>query len=350
MKKENIANIVGEVYRNIKLSYTGGAVDMYIPKPPLDLKIHAYDVNALYPFVMLSNKYPIGDPIYFEGNIINHYRQLSIENSLYSKSRPFGFFYCKIIAPKDLKHPILQIHHKTKDGIRTISPLGNFEGMFFSEELYNAEKFGYKFEVLWGYIFKSDFIFKEYVETMYNLRLQYPKSDPMNLICKLLLNSLYGRFGMSDNLGDITILEKDKYDLLFDNTNIKDIIDIESHVIMRNIKESYELETETSHSNINIAVASAVTAYARIYMSQFKNNPNLPNLYYTDTDSTYFDGPLPDSFISNTELGKMKLEGIYDKALFLAPKLYALENTKDGESIIKIKGCEALKNLLKIII
>jgi len=73
-------------------------------------------------------------------------------------------------------------------------------------------------------------------------------------------------------------------------------------------------------------------------MSQFKNNPNLPNLYYTDTDSTYFDGPLPDHLVSSTDLGKMKLEGIFDKALFLAPKLYALENTKNGESIIKIKG------------
>jgi hypothetical protein len=88
--------------------------------------------------------------------------------------------------------------------------------------------------------------------------------------------------------------------------------------------------------NINIAIASAVTAYARIHMSQFKNNPNLPNIYYTDTDSAYFDGPIPDKFISNTKLGKLKLEGIYDKAIFLAPKVYALKN--DSEEIIKIKG------------
>jgi len=342
MKKENIANITGDVYKEIKLAYTGGSTDIYIPKPPLGFKIYAYDVNALYPFVMLNNIYPVGDPIYFEGNIINNYRYISIENRL--NSRPFGFFYCKIQAPENLLHPILQIHHKTKDGIRTISPLGNFEGMFFSEELYNAQKFGYKFEVLWGYIFNSDLIFKDYVEKIYNLRLQYPKSDPMNLICKLLLNSLYGRFGMSDNLGKITILDKNKDDLLFDNVTIKDLIDIGDHIIMRNLKENYELETEEQYSNSNIAIASAVTAYARIHMSQFKNNHNLPNLYYTDTDSTYFDGPLPDNMVSQTELGKIKLEGIFDRAVFLAPKVYGLEN-KD-ESIIKIKGLtkEAIKN------
>jgi len=88
--------------------------------------------------------------------------------------------------------------------------------------------------------------------------------------------------------------------------------------------------------NISIATASAVTAYARIIMSQFKNNPLFPNLYYSDTDSLYFDGPIPDSFISPTILGKLKLEGVYDSAVFLAPKVYALKN-QDG-LIVKIKG------------
>lgn len=79
-------------------------------------------------------------------------------------------------------------------------------------------------------------------------------------------------------------------------------------------------------------------------MSQFKNNPNLPNLYYSDTDSLYFDGSIPDNFISPTELGKLKLEGIYDKAVFLAPKVYALQNS--SQLIIKIKGLtkEAINN------
>ena len=93
---------------------------------------------------MLTNDYPIGNPTFFEGNIFLHHQT---PRQTIPKDKPFGFFYCKIIAPRDLKHPILQIHHKTKAGIRTISPIGTFEGMFFSEELYNAEKFGYKFDI-----------------------------------------------------------------------------------------------------------------------------------------------------------------------------------------------------------
>jgi len=74
-----------------------------------------------------------------------------------------------------------------------------------------------------------------------------------------------------------------------------------------------------------------------------KNNPNLPNLYYTDTDSTYFDGELPDYLISKNELGKMKPEGIFDKVIFLAPKVYVLKNKE--KEVIKIKGLtkEAIK-------
>ena len=34
----------------------------------------------------------------------------------------------------------------------------------------------------------------------------------------------------------------------------------------------------------------------------------------------------------------MKLEGIYDKAAFLSPKLYALKNKDSAGEIIKIKG------------
>lgn len=48
------------------------------------------------------------------------------------------------------------------------------------------------------------------------------------------------------------------------------------------------------------------------------------NLYYSDTDSIYIDRPLPEKFISDTRLGALKLEGFYDKAIFLAPKMYAL--------------------------
>jgi hypothetical protein len=71
-------------------------------------------------------------------------------------------------------------------------------------------------------------------------------------------------------------------------------------------------------------------------MSQFKNNPNFV-LYYSDTDSAYINKPLPNNMINNKILGKMKLENVLNKAIFLAPKVYYLI-TKDNNHIYKVKG------------
>jgi hypothetical protein len=102
----------GKIAQNIRQSYTGGAVDMYIPRPQKGVKIFGYDVNSLYPFVMKEYPMPTGKPTQFFGDI----RKI--------EPKAFGFFYCEIIAPNNLKHPILQTHVKVNKGIRTIAPLG----------------------------------------------------------------------------------------------------------------------------------------------------------------------------------------------------------------------------------
>jgi DNA polymerase elongation subunit (family B) len=97
--------------------------------------------------------------------------------------------------------------------------------------------------------------------------------------------------------------------------------------------------------NVSIAIAAAITAYARIHMSQFKNNPNF-ELYYSDTDSIFIDRPLASEFISKTELGKLKLEYELNDAIFLAPKVYYLE-TINGDIIYKVKGLKHIVELSK---
>jgi DNA polymerase type B, organellar and viral len=58
-------------------------------------------------------------------------------------------------------------------------------------------KFGYKFKILRGYTLDSEFIFTEYVDKNYSFKSSVSPGDPIYIISKLLLNSLYGRFGMS---------------------------------------------------------------------------------------------------------------------------------------------------------
>jgi hypothetical protein len=158
----------------------------------------------------------------------------------------------------------------------------------------------------------------------------------MNYIAKILLNSLYGRFGMDDNFSEIIVIHKDYYS------------DLENkyfdHILKTQELDDYKLVTldktdsqnDDSTHNISIGIAAAITAYARIHMSQFKNNSKI-NLYYTDTDSAYTDSKIDESLISSTILGKLKLENVCKKAIFLAPKVYCLE-TEKNEFIYKVKG------------
>lgn len=94
-------------------------------------------------------------------------------------------------------------------------------------------------------------------------------------------------------------------------------------------------------NKISIPIASAITAYARIFMSQFKNKEeNIFRLYYTDTDSLHisifdkkkFDVMFPG--IIGSRIGQFKIEVEFKKVVYVAPKVYA-GITKDG----KKKNC-----------
>ena len=326
MKEENIPKLSGKIANDIRSGYTGGSCDVFIPQSKPKVKIKCLDVNSLYPFIMVNNCLPVGTPNYFKGNI------LKIDPNA------FGFFFCKINAPNNIEHPILQTHVKTNNGIRTISPIGTWNDMIFSNEMYNAMKYGYTFEVLWGYTFESDIVFKDYVDFLYNLRSQYDKSNPMNFIAKILMNSLYGRFGMDDNFLEIKVIHKNYYPN-FENKfidSITDVLDLEDYKLVKFRLEKDE--TDETELDISIGVAAAITANARVYMSQFKNNPKIV-LYYTDTDSIYIDenSETDINLINDKILGKLKLENIAKKAIFLAPKVYCLK-LENGETVYKAKG------------
>jgi DNA polymerase elongation subunit (family B) len=199
-----------------------------------------------------------------------------------------------------------------------------------------------KYQYLYKFTPKN--VFKEYVACLYQLRLDYPKTNPLNLIAKLLLNSLYGRFGMIDEFPDISIFKDknsfNKFMLESNNQDVFETIDLGNSLLVKHRSEDKNQQNmlygNLETHNTNIAIASAITAYARIHMSQFKNSLDF-NLYYSDTDSIYIDNPLPDNLVNSKVLGKMKLENILNKAIFLAPKVYYLI-TESGNHIYKVKG------------
>ena len=330
MPENTLYQLLGKPERDIREAYTGGAVDVYqtnnsINWNPFSLikrTLYYYDVNSLYPYIMANLAVPVGKPIAFEGDI----RKVD--------PRAQGFFYCEMKTPDNDFYPILQRKVKTLQGIRTIAGLGTWTGWISSYELDNAAKRGYEFKIIRGYKFRTQVIFDKYVNTMYNLRLKYSKDDPMNFVAKLLLNSLYGKFGMKTETTQVTMYDtKDIHDrkvLKFTikdlRESIQDIFYIDNFVVILEkdvIRFKYNEKEDLYHGlDVNIAIAATITAGGRIHMSQFKPSGWLNKfLFYTDTDSLICSEKLPSRLVGN-QLGQMKLEHIIKDGVFLAPKVY----------------------------
>lgn len=85
---------------------------------------------------------------------------------------------------------------------------GEWTGTYFSQEIKNCEKYGYEFEILGGYIFESRKLFKDYIETMNEIKVSNPKNSPMYLIGKMLMNHLFGRFALDPWLPECVFMKK----------------------------------------------------------------------------------------------------------------------------------------------
>jgi DNA polymerase type B, organellar and viral len=323
----NIPTLNSKLDNIIRLGYMGGSTD-YFYKYGENLK--HYDVNSLYPKAMCN---PM--PMEFLGEIDG--TKLELQDI-------FGFAEARITTPNNLDVPLLPLKIENE----TIHPLGSWIGIYFTEELKTVNKYGYKVELIKVYNFTKADIFTNYINYFYEIKKF--ATGPLRLIAKMHLNTLYGYFGRRKTLIETKNVYKNDLMKYYSSNTIFSEININENIstilmssnldydLINEIKESTDLHLTTSFRNIksNVAIAAAVTAYARIHMSQFKNNPDF-NLYYTDTDSGYFNKPLPEHMVNSKILGKMKLENIIDKGIFLAPKMYYLKN-KDGKVIYKVKG------------
>ena len=133
-------------------------------------------------------------------------------------------------------------------GIRTIAGLGSWEGWVTSEEYLYCKHYGYHFEILKGYKFDKKIIFKEYVEKLYQMRMEYAKSNPLNLVAKLLMNSLYGKFGMKSESTMVEIYDsrqehdKKMVDYLLEHTGefIQDLTQIGHYYLIQTVKSNFK--------------------------------------------------------------------------------------------------------------
>jgi hypothetical protein len=302
----------------IRESYVGGISEVF--KPYLK-NGYCYDANSLYPFAMMKNKFPVGKGKFVSGNSID------INNFI-------GFIECEVIADKEYN---FLPYRDDKRGL--ITPTGKWRSVYFHAEIIKAIELGYQIKFLKGFKYeKEEYIFKNFVNNLYEIR-KNSKTKAMNNISKLILNSLYGRFGMKIFTESTKFISsKDIYKLkkLYEITNIHYLgNDVYTVNVIKKSKNDLELYRNSIDTETAVQIASAVTSYARIYMYDFKNIKE-NECYYTDTDSIFLEKKLDKKFLG-VDLGEFKLEYEFIEAYFIAPKVYYIKISDSVDKIV-VKG------------
>ena len=299
-------------------SYYGGRTEAF--KRGTFKDHNYYDFNSLYPSVMVDQVFP--DP---NSVRISHKNNMTYINN-YEGISDIDIY----VFPT--KYPVLPFRN---DQGRVIFPIGNIRGWYTHIEIKEAIKHGAVVKKVYKtqYFKKTCTPFKGYMTDLYNLRNEF-KADhnQMEYVVKIMMNSLYGKFGQKFTDKDNWVHE--------DQVTLKDL---QSNKNPERKGCYFRLVQEFSRpACFCIPIwASYVTAYGRIKLHQaiVQTNP-----IYCDTDSLITSVTLPTS----DKLGALKLEMAIKEGIVVRPKFYALIDKNDN-NYVKIKGLGKRLNFLEFI-
>ncbi len=319
----NISNILDNTIRK---SYFGGRCEVFGNSYEGE-NIYHYDFSGMYAQCM-KEKYPYGNY-----NIIN------------TKTINGPGFYA-IKAFSNLNIPILP--HKNVFNNKLMFSNGYIEGIFWYEEIdifiINGGKI---LEIMYKIEFdKYDYIFKDFVEYFEKMRMM---GGSYKTLSKLIVNSLYGRFGMSDEIDCSFFISKKIYEIINQKIEIKSLKNINDLYLItceinkknKRILKEFDLSVYDDKTKSNVVLASCITSKARIklYKSFLEVIKSEGRILYCDTDSifaAYYKN------MDNKKIGEIywdisKQDTKIKKAVFSSPKSYACIYS-DNKEVIKIKG------------
>ena len=185
--------------------------------------------------------------------------------------------------------------------------------------------------------YKSAPLFAAYVSHFHTLRLHYEQNNNTGfaLICKLLVNSLYGKFGQRGFKQTVIGSEApDKVGREFCYSETLDAYWSHTWLAGQMFKEWQEGESYHSFP----AIAAHVTAYARLFLSRLLFSIPKRHVFYMDTDSFIVDAvglKAISHLLDKRVLGRLKIEQESPWLIVNAPKDYAMLDR------VRIKGISA---------
>lgn len=303
--------------------YFGGRVEVFraghIPGPH-----KLYDIKSAYPRAMLEkHPYKLG------------YTTLAKPDK--SKIKPTSFVEVTCVSNGALPY---------RDGNKITFPCDNVPRRYYAigHELINALALGLvrdcDFHAAHNFTIEKDF--GEYIKPLYEVKLKADKVlkdikdgidrtsnadywQRVRLFAKLLMNSLYGKFGANpENYGHY-LLAPDEYEMT-------EFPGYEKYAELEKIDALMKPLDEREERYYNVATAASITSWVRSYL--LKSIHRSSDVLYCDTDSllcSEFYGEIGD------DLGQWNHEADISESWIAGKKLYALKKTKrDKDGLYKL--------------
>ena len=314
-------------------SYHGGRCEAFRIG---QVNANVYDVNSLYPSVMLSTKFP-------------DVSRLKKETKIKPKFLLYALEHYEGMAKVRIKHKetyfgFIPVKMKIDGFTKLMFPVGEFDATVNFSEL----RFALKHDVItilqvYEIVFAppADSLFSEFITDNYNKRMS--SSDPLNReIFKLKMNSLYGKFGQRIKY-QTTYFDDIPFDLIKEYDELQRWYEVKPFSFERSDCFIVVEKPGLKFSYFAIpAFASYITSAARLKLLDGLLNNENQEPCYSDTDSIFLNGEF--NGIQSTNLGDWKQEQkqvIEVRGL----KNYTYIN-ENGETIETIKG--VAKNSKKV--
>ena len=301
-----------DVNKAMRPAYYGGRVENFVFGKVENANL--YDINSLYPYVLRVGSYPHPSYLRFvEG--VSARRRLDTWEGIASATVLVG----------DVHIPPLPYRTASK----LFFPTGRLRGLWTTTELrYALDNGAELIDLEW--IFGTDTLFNpfmHFIEDIYKIRQGYmADGDKRHLLLKLIMNSLYGRFGLNPDKGlqQIVKLTADTDWSEFDGWVSGEI---NGELVMRG-----PMHFNSYPSYANVMIAAQVSALARIELHKALLEAGDDTLY-CDTDSVL----RWNTMSCGKGLGEWKSQMENGSASLLGPKEYVLHNKNTSDEYV-VKG------------
>lgn len=304
-----------------RASYKGGRCAVFKTGKFNDGPYYKLDINGLYAYVMREYSVP------------RKLVKVLVDVSPGYLAKLLDRYQVVVDCIVETQDPVYALHSKGYN----IFPVGTFRVTLTTPEIVYALDHNHLRAIGQVAIYEHDILFRKFIDYFTPLRQQYKKSGDTgrSAMCKLIRNSLYGKFGQRGYEQEII----GKAPL--DQVSVRHWVDLESEaecwdwtfggVVLRQQKKG---EAPDSFPGI----AAHIAAQGRLVLWDYVQKAGEKNVFYVDTDSlivnqTGYKALQP--WVDALELGCLKLEGKTTNLEILAKKSYVFGDKRVSKGIRK---------------